>query len=94
MTTTNSIRIEFGGGLEVLFSRQKSYKVDIPSTKDDGKPTDLKYLIHWLKENLLKEREELFLEGDTVYAFVHLFRVSIRRTEHTFQSTGYSRLDQ
>lgn len=64
MTTITSVRVEFGGGLELLFSNQKSHKVKIPTV--DNKPSDVKYLIHWLRDNLLKEREELFLENDTV----------------------------
>lgn len=75
MTNTKSVRVEFGGGLELLFSNQKSHKVVIPMM-DDGKPTDMKYLILWLKDNLLKERVELFLDNDTVYALVYLSRVS------------------
>ena len=66
MTTTTSLRVEFGGGLELLFSNQKSYKVKIPKKTSDNNPSDVKYLIHWLRDNLLKEREELFLENDTV----------------------------
>jgi len=65
MTTTKSVKVEFGGGLELLFSNKKAYKVDIPSTTVDEKPTDMKYLMLWLKDNLLKEREELFLDLDT-----------------------------
>ena len=64
MTTTTSVRVEFGGGLELLFSNQKSHKVKIPTA--DNRPSDVKHLIHWLRDNLLKEREELFLENDTV----------------------------
>lgn len=30
------------------------------------KPTDITYLIHWMRDNLLKERAELFMEGGTV----------------------------
>ncbi|KAK0223895.1 ubiquitin-related modifier 1 [Armillaria fumosa] len=64
-----TIRVEFGGGLELLFSNQRSHKVKIPTTisKDSArKPTDVDYLIHHLRDNLLKEREELFMEKDTV----------------------------
>ncbi|KAK0469099.1 ubiquitin-related modifier 1 [Desarmillaria tabescens] len=64
-----TIRVEFGGGLELLFSNQRSHKVKIPATisKDGpGKPADVDYLIHHLRDNLLKEREELFMEKDTV----------------------------
>ena len=66
MTTTISVRVEFGGGLELLFSNQRSHRVEVPTTVDD-KPTNLNYLIHWLKDNLLKERGELFVENNTVW---------------------------
>jgi len=66
MTTTKSIQVEFGGGLELLFSNQKSYAVEIPTTTTGDKPTDVNYLIHWLRSNLLREREELFLDNGTV----------------------------
>jgi len=65
MTATISIRVEFGGGLELLFSNQRSHTVKIPTTVGE-KPADLNYLIHWLRDNLLKEREELFLGNNTV----------------------------
>lgn len=74
MTTTKSVRVEFSGGLELLFSNQKSHKVEIPMTADD-KSTDVRYLIFWLKDNLLKERVELFIEGDTVWVLHHSLRV-------------------
>jgi ubiquitin related modifier 1 len=70
MTTTTIatklVRIEFGGGLELLFSNQKSHKVNIPVVAANDKPTDVNYLILWLRDNLLKEREELFLDNKTV----------------------------
>ncbi|KAF9645244.1 ubiquitin related modifier 1 [Thelephora ganbajun] len=66
MTATKSVRVEFGGGLELLFSNQKSHKVEIPNKTFDDKPTDMNYLILWLKKNLLREREELFLDNNTV----------------------------
>lgn len=73
------LKIEFGGGLELLFSNQRSHQVIIPSrvTPDpttstapaldgEGKDADITYLIYWLRDNLLKEREELFIENKTV----------------------------
>ena len=75
MTTTKSIRVEFSGGLELLFSNQKSQRVEIPTATND-KPTDVNYLIYWLKNNLLKERGELFVENNTVWVLHHLSRVS------------------
>lgn len=68
-----SIKVEFGGGLELLFDNQRSHQISIPSLvpvdgADDSnlKPTDVKYLIDWLKTNRLRERPELFVEEGTV----------------------------
>lgn len=78
-----SLKIEFGGGLELLFANQRRYTISIPShvpsdnctssNRDDSmpeagetKPADITYLIHHMRDNLLKEREELFMEKDTV----------------------------
>ena len=79
-STTISLKIEFGGGLELLFSNQRSHRVTIPSTVPaDNKtsltksadspatrPADVTYLLHHLRDHLLKEREELFMENGTV----------------------------
>ena len=56
--------------MELLFSNQKSHKIDLPAKVTEGdkeKPVDVQYLIFWLRDNLLKEREELFIENGTVY---------------------------
>ncbi|TDL19443.1 ubiquitin-related modifier 1 [Rickenella mellea] len=64
------LRVEFSGGLELLFSNQRSHRITLPSTVPHGdgttKPTDITYLIDWLRRNLLKERAELFTDGATV----------------------------
>ena len=75
--STISLKIEFGGGLELLFSNQRSHRIAIPTlvpaspSPSDGtevptKPADITYLIFWLRDNLLKERAELFVENGTV----------------------------
>jgi ubiquitin related modifier 1 len=94
-----SLKIEFSGGLELLFSNQRSHRVQIPSivpidnstlpsatiptsdismdisistttpqSTDTGKTkaADITYLMYYLRDNLLKERAELFMEGGTV----------------------------
>ncbi|KAH9988101.1 ubiquitin-like modifier 1 [Russula compacta] len=55
------LKVEFSGGLELLFSNTRSHLVNIPST-----PVDINFLIHWLKSNLLRERPELFIEDGTL----------------------------
>ncbi|KAI0301253.1 hypothetical protein BC826DRAFT_988358, partial [Russula brevipes] len=49
----------------------RTHPVDIPSTvphgDGQGQPVDIAFLIRWLKDNLLKERPELFIEqGETL----------------------------
>jgi len=51
--------LEFGGGAELLFDKKKEHHVSVP-TKTIGE------LLPWIKDNLLKERPELFLQGETV----------------------------
>ncbi len=76
--STISLKIEFGGGMELLFANKRSHDINIPaqvpidnktepSPPDaDTKPADITYLIHYLKDHLLKEREELFIEKGTM----------------------------
>jgi ubiquitin related modifier 1 len=70
MADTMKLRIEFGGGLELLFSNMRKHRIDIPSTVPQGdkigQPVDIEFLIHWLKDNLLKERAELFIDNGTL----------------------------
>lgn len=83
--STLSLKIEFGGGLELLFDNKRSHRISIPArvkAKDVSsdlpgaqvasnqlaKPADARYLIYWLKDNLLKEHAELFVDEGTVYA--------------------------
>ena len=99
-TSFLSLKIEFSGGLELLFSNQRSHRVQIPSIvpRDNStsiiaaaisaadksgdvstpvitaqstegektKAADVTYLMYHLRDHLLKERVELFMEGGTV----------------------------
>ncbi|KZT43388.1 ubiquitin-related modifier 1 [Sistotremastrum suecicum HHB10207 ss-3] len=80
--STVSLKVEFSGGLELLFNNQRQIKLDLPAQvpsdsqtvvaaggqadASEGRPADVRYLIHWLKDNRLKERPELFVENGTV----------------------------
>ncbi|KAJ9581970.1 hypothetical protein L9F63_003660 [Diploptera punctata] len=57
------VTLEFSGGAELLFGRIKKHEVILPQLKDSWK---IKNLLAWIKDNLLKERPELFLQGDSV----------------------------
>ncbi|KAE8737768.1 hypothetical protein FOCC_FOCC016767, partial [Frankliniella occidentalis] len=57
------ITLEFGGGAELLFGNLKKHQVTLPAC--EGKWT-IRSLLTWMKDNLLKERPELFIQGETV----------------------------
>ncbi|ERN19419.1 ubiquitin-related modifier 1 homolog 2 [Amborella trichopoda] len=59
------LTIEFGGGLELLFQSVKIHQVDVP-TKTKGGQLTMKDLLTWVSDNLLKERPEMFIKGETV----------------------------
>ena len=74
-----SLKIEFGGGLELLFSNKRSHRLILPAVipsnnstdtnitiVEPTRPIDITYLIYYLKDHLLKERVELFMEKGTV----------------------------
>ncbi|XP_018419536.1 PREDICTED: ubiquitin-related modifier 1 [Nanorana parkeri] len=63
MAAPISLQLEFGGGAELLFNGIKKHQVTLPSRAD---PWDMKHLLEWIKDHLLKERPELFIQGDTV----------------------------
>ncbi|CAI5794435.1 ubiquitin-related modifier 1 [Podarcis lilfordi] len=63
MAAPLSLQLEFGGGAELLFDGIRKHQVTLPSQK---KPWDVRNLLVWIKENLLKERPELFVQGDSV----------------------------
>lgn len=58
------INVEFAGGAELLFDNQRKLDVQLP-TSDDVRWT-IERLITFLKEQHLRERPELFVQGKTV----------------------------
>jgi ubiquitin related modifier 1 len=60
------VRIELGGGLELLFGNHKRFDVDLPAAAA-GAPPDLSMsvLLQYMRDNLLQQRPELFLAGGT-----------------------------
>ncbi|KAJ3172972.1 Ubiquitin- modifier 1 [Geranomyces variabilis] len=62
---TLSITLEFSGGMELLFNNEKRKQVTLPDSFAPGTAT-LKELLPWVRDNLLTERAELFMQEDTV----------------------------
>ena len=58
-----NLTVEFSGGAELLFGHIKTHNVKLDLSE---KKWTIKQLLLWLKDNLLQERPELFLQGDTV----------------------------
>ncbi|GLV33786.1 Ubiquitin-related modifier 1 [Carabus blaptoides fortunei] len=58
------IIIEFGGGAELLFDKKKVNNVSLPL--NSRKQWTMRELLLWIRDNLLKERPELFLQDDSV----------------------------
>ncbi|KAM4634248.1 ubiquitin-related modifier 1 [Polymixia lowei] len=63
MAAPVALHLEFGGGAELLFDGVKEHHVSLPSQSE---PWDMKQLLVWIRRNLLKERPDLFVQGDTV----------------------------
>ncbi|XP_076020345.1 ubiquitin-related modifier 1 isoform X2 [Genypterus blacodes] len=63
MAASVALHLEFGGGAELLFDGVKEHYVTLPSQSE---PWDMKQLLVWIQRNLLKERPELFVQGDSV----------------------------
>ncbi|CAH9145829.1 unnamed protein product [Cuscuta epithymum] len=59
------LTLEFGGGLELLCDSERIHKICI-TPEDGGKKVTMKYLLSWVCKNLIKERPEMFIKGDTV----------------------------
>ncbi|KIY68136.1 ubiquitin-related modifier 1 [Cylindrobasidium torrendii FP15055 ss-10] len=63
---TLKVKIEFGGGLELLFDNKRIYDLELPATFEDDQPSNVDFLIRYMRDKLLKERVELFMEKDTI----------------------------
>ncbi|KAF4397871.1 hypothetical protein G4B88_019592 [Cannabis sativa] len=59
------LTLEFGGGLELLCESKKIHKVDV-ETQNGVEKLTMKDLLAWVRINLIKERPEMFMKGDTV----------------------------
>ncbi|CAO3637528.1 unnamed protein product [Cunninghamella blakesleeana] len=63
-----NINVEFSGGMELLFNNERKHTIVIPkqSSKDASKPTDLQDLIFYIRDNMMTEKKDLFVDKDTV----------------------------
>ncbi|KAH7512837.1 ubiquitin-related modifier 1 homolog 2 [Ziziphus jujuba] len=64
------LTLEFGGGLELLCNSVKIHNVNVEpqdiELQGGTKKLIMKDLLTWIRGNLIKERPEMFMKGDTV----------------------------
>ncbi|EPS72076.1 hypothetical protein M569_02690, partial [Genlisea aurea] len=59
------LTLEFGGGLELLCDSVKIHEVNV-DLPEEGQKLSMKQLLSWVRTNLIKERPDMFMKGDTV----------------------------
>jgi len=57
------LTIEFSGGAELLCGNVKKHTVELPEISDKWQ---IRSLLPWIRDNIIQERPELFMQGDTV----------------------------
>ncbi|ORX62568.1 ubiquitin related modifier 1 [Hesseltinella vesiculosa] len=60
-----TINVEFSGGMELLFKNERKHKITLPS-QTNGEPTKLQQLIFHIRDHLMTEKKDLFVDNDTV----------------------------
>ncbi|ELT96933.1 hypothetical protein CAPTEDRAFT_203305 [Capitella teleta] len=58
-----NLKLEFSGGAELLVNKVKNHDITLPIS---SKLWTLRGLLDWIKDNLLAERPELFIQGGSV----------------------------
>ena len=69
MSCCSRTQLTVSGGLHLLFSSKPKHVIHLPKTIPDSEPSrpvDVRYLIKYLKSDLLSEREEMFGDGEGV----------------------------
>lgn len=56
------------GGMELLFNNERQHTLKIPahSPADPHQPAKLRDLIFYIRDNMMTEKKELFVDKDTV----------------------------
>ncbi|KAJ9547907.1 hypothetical protein OSB04_020450 [Centaurea solstitialis] len=57
--------LKCSGGLELLCDSVKIHSINVDLPAEEKKLT-MKHLLAWVRSNLIKERPEMFMKGDTV----------------------------
>ncbi|KAI8074015.1 ubiquitin-related modifier 1 [Gongronella butleri] len=60
-----TINVEFSGGMELLFNNERKHKISMPA-QIDGRPTKLQDLLLHIRDDIMTEKKDLFVDNDTV----------------------------
>ncbi|EIE91536.1 hypothetical protein G6F46_010407 [Rhizopus delemar] len=64
--TDLTIHVEFSGGMELLFNNVSKHTLQIPAKQSSGEPSRLQELIFYIRDKMMTEKQDLFVEKDTV----------------------------
>ncbi|KAG0171467.1 hypothetical protein DFQ30_000912 [Apophysomyces sp. BC1015] len=65
---TVEIRVEFSGGMELLFNNVREHTITLPASSQvkPSNPAILQDLIFYIRDNMMTEKKDLFVDKDTV----------------------------
>lgn len=52
--------------MELLFDNVRQHTIELPAQAADNRPSNLKDLIFYIRDNMMTEKKELFVDKDTV----------------------------
>lgn len=52
--------------MELLFDNVRQHSIGLPAQAADNRPSTLKDLIFYIRDNMMTEKKELFVDKDTV----------------------------
>lgn len=59
------VKLEFSGGMELLFDKQKEIAVELPVSFISNE-SSMRDLLPWIRDYLLSEKAELFMSQETM----------------------------
>ncbi|KAI8337666.1 ubiquitin-related modifier 1 [Chlamydoabsidia padenii] len=63
-----NIKVEFSGGMELLFNNERKHQITLSSQsqQNPNDPATLQDLIFYIRDNMMTEKKDLFVDKDTV----------------------------
>ena len=61
------------GGMELLFDNVRKHTVSLPAQAEGGQPAKLQDLIFYIRDKMMTEKKDLFVDGDTVYVVKYAY---------------------